>query len=211
MSKAAKSRGMKVGAVSLWLLLALAERPMYGYEIKRELEKRFVGYWKPKTGTIYPALEKLEETKLVTSKVEFRDGTAERKHYALTEKGQSELAQSMAYWTKMTEVLETYWEAHQAIFRYKEEVDKEKLSKLFDEMAIALKNKSPIEIAKVLATEKGTGKKQLLINPPSGQAELKFLYAKEKTKENVDKFEIHMEIEWIPREGSRIAKRQASL
>lgn len=210
MSKAAKSRGMKVGAVSLWLLLVLAERPMYGYEIKRELEKRFAGYWKPKTGTIYPALEKLEETKLVTSKVEFRDGTAERKHYALTEKGQSELAQSMAYWTKMTEVLETYWEAHQAIFRYKEEVDREKLSKLFREMSVAFKNKLPIEIAKILASEKGTGKKQLLINPPCEQADLKFLYAKEKTKGNVDKFEIHMEIEWVPRGGSRIVKKQSS-
>jgi PadR family transcriptional regulator PadR len=198
---------MKVGAVSLWLLLVLAERPMYGYEIKRELEKRFAGYWKPKTGTIYPALEKLEETKLVTSQVEFRDGAPERKHYALTEKGQSELAQSMAYWTKMTEVLETYWEAHQAIFRYKEEVDREKLSKLFSEMAIALKNNSPIEISKTLASEKSTGKKQLFIKPPSGQAELKFLYAKEKTKENNDKYEIHMEIEWMPTDRIGIAKK----
>jgi len=59
-------RGMKVGAVSLWLLLLLSERPMYGYELIRELEKRFSGYWKPKTGTIYPALEKLESNKLVS-------------------------------------------------------------------------------------------------------------------------------------------------
>src|ERR671933_3079688 len=88
--------GMKVGAVSLWLLILLSERPMYGYEIIKELEKRFAGYWKPKTGTIYPALEKLEQTELVTSQVEFRDGEPDRKHYALTEKGQSELAQSMA-------------------------------------------------------------------------------------------------------------------
>ena len=44
--------GMKVGAVSLWLLILLSERPMYGYEIIRELEKRFSGHWKPKTGTI---------------------------------------------------------------------------------------------------------------------------------------------------------------
>jgi DNA-binding PadR family transcriptional regulator len=64
---------MKVGAVSLWLLLLLSEKPMYGYEIIRELEKRFAGYWKPKTGTIYPALERLEENKLVTSRVEFRE------------------------------------------------------------------------------------------------------------------------------------------
>ncbi|MDE2589948.1 MAG: helix-turn-helix transcriptional regulator, partial [Patescibacteria group bacterium] len=42
-----KQKGMKVGAVSLWLLLLLAERPMYGYEIIKELERKFAGYWKP--------------------------------------------------------------------------------------------------------------------------------------------------------------------
>src|ERR1700687_1967233 len=92
-------RGMKVGAVSLWLLLLLSERPMYGYELIRELEKRFSGYWKPKTGTIYPALEKLENNGLVTSRMEFRDeAKPDRKHYALTEKGLAELAQTMVYW-----------------------------------------------------------------------------------------------------------------
>src|SRR5438093_13007002 len=86
-------RGMKIGAVSLWLLLLLSEKPMYGYEVIRELEKRFSGYWRPKTGTIYPAFEKLEEGGLVTSRMEFRDGGLDRKHYALTEKGRTELSQ----------------------------------------------------------------------------------------------------------------------
>jgi DNA-binding PadR family transcriptional regulator len=172
---------------------------MYGYEIKRELEKRFAGYWKPKTGTIYPALEKLEQTKLVTSQMEFRDGEGpDRKHYALTEKGQSELAQSMAYWTKMTEVLETYWEAHQAIFRHKSEINRESLSRLFSKMATALKDKSTIEIAKILES----GNKKVSVKPPSDPIEFKFLYAKEKTKENDDKFEIHMEIEWMAKDGA---------
>src|SRR5919199_1177173 len=92
--------GMKVGAVSLWLLILLSERPMYGYEIIRELEKRFSGYWKPKTGTIYPALEKLEEDKLVTSQREFREGP-DRKHYALAKTGQAKLSQSVLHWIKM--------------------------------------------------------------------------------------------------------------
>ena len=94
-------RGMKVGAVSLWLLLVLSERPMYGYEVIRELEKRFSGYWKPKTGTIYPAIQKLEQNGLVTSHIDFADELPDRKHYALTVKGHEELAQSMMYWTKM--------------------------------------------------------------------------------------------------------------
>src|SRR5436309_2088267 len=114
--------GMKVGAVSLWLLLLLSEKPMYGYEIIRELEKRFSGYWKPKTGTIYPALDRLEKNRLVTSRVEFREEAPDRRHYALTEKGRTELTSTMAYWTKMTEFLENYRETPQSIFRYKREL-----------------------------------------------------------------------------------------
>src|SRR6266566_1189774 len=99
--------GMKIGAVSLWLLLLLSEKPMYGYEIIRELEKRFSGYWKPKAGTIYPALEKLEKNHLLTSRVEFREEAPDRRHYALTDAGRVELASTMVYWTRMTEILET--------------------------------------------------------------------------------------------------------
>lgn len=40
MSKA-RNKGMRAGAVSLWLMLLLSERPMYGYELIRELEKDF--------------------------------------------------------------------------------------------------------------------------------------------------------------------------
>src|SRR5260370_18081231 len=98
--------GMKIGAVSLWLLLVLSEKPMYGYEIIRELEKRFSGYWKPKAGTIYPALEKLEKNHMLTSRVEFREEAPDRKHYALTDAGRSELPSTMTYWTRMTEILE---------------------------------------------------------------------------------------------------------
>jgi DNA-binding PadR family transcriptional regulator len=192
MSSGAKSRGMKVGAVSLWLLLLLSERPMYGYEIKRELEKKFAGYWKPKTGTIYPALEKLEQTGLVTSQVEFRDGASDRKHYALTEKGQKELEQSMAYWTRMTEVLETYWEAHQAIFRHKSEISKPDLVVLFRSLGEAFKDNKPVELAKLFPSAKKVAMKQ-----PLEPIQLKFLYA----KESGDKQEIHMEIEWKSRKA----------
>lgn len=86
MSKVMMPKGMKIGAVSLWLLLLLSERPMYGYEIIRELEKRFSGYWKPKTGTIYPALEKLEMGDLITSSIDFKGKASDRKHYAVTER-----------------------------------------------------------------------------------------------------------------------------
>ena len=82
------------------------------------LSQRFSGYWKPKTGTMYPALEKLEKDKLVTSQREFREEGPDRKHYALAKKGHVELSQSVLRWIKMMEMLEHYRETHEAIFRY---------------------------------------------------------------------------------------------
>ncbi len=186
-----KQKGMKVGAVSLWLLLLLAERPMYGYEIIKELEKKFSGYWKPKTGTIYPALEKLEKSKSVTSKVEFMDKTPDRKHYAITEKGQNELAESMIHWSKMAEIIENHWETHQAVLRHKAEITKDDLSKVFTHLARSLQGTSNFEMNKVIPSEK-----KVVVKNPQEPIEFKFLYAKEKTKEGKDKFDIHMEIEW---------------
>jgi len=185
--------GMKVGAVSLWLLLLLSEKPMYGYEIIRELEKRFSGYWKPKTGTIYPALDRLEKNRLVTSRVEFREEAPDRRHYALTEKGRVELASTMSYWTKMTEILENYRETHQSIFRHKSELGKQELSSFFVKLGEAVGGKS-VDTKNLFPGSIG---KQARISPTEPFA-LKFLYAKENHK-----LEIHMEIEWTPHQKGR--------
>lgn len=202
MSKAKRQKqrqsGMKVGAVSLWLLILLSERPMYGYEIIRELEKRFSGYWKPKTGTIYPALEKLEQDKLVTSQREFREEGPDRKHYALAKKGEAQLSQSVLRWIKMMDMLEHYRETHEAIFRYKnDDANKEELSKFLIDIGQSLKNSGSIEITKVLppqgnATAATTTKPTIII--PVNPIGFKFLYAKENHK-----LEIHMELEWTPK------------
>ncbi len=179
--------GMKIGAVSLWLLLLLSERPMYGYEVIRELEKRFSGYWKPKAGTIYPALEKLEKNHMLTSRVEFREEAPDRKHYALTDAGRNELASTMTYWTRMTEILETYRETHQSIFRHKTELRKNELSVFFYKLGEFFRGKS-IDLQKLFP-----GSEKPARIHPTEPVKLKFLYAKEN-----DKFEIHMELEWLP-------------
>jgi PadR family transcriptional regulator, regulatory protein PadR len=178
---------MKVGAVSLWLLLVLSERPMYGYEVIRELEKRFSGYWKPKTGTIYPAILKLEQNGFVTSHIDFPDELPDRKHYALTVKGQEELSQSMTYWTKMSEVLENYREAHESIARYKAQTDGKELSKILTELGSGIRD-GKIELSKFFSVEKN------ITIEPIEPLKFKFLYAKENQK-----LEIHMEIEWLPK------------
>jgi len=168
---------------------------MYGYEIIRELEKRFSGYWKPKAGTIYPALEKLEKNHLLTSRVEFREEAPDRRHYALTDAGRVELASTMVYWTRMTEILETYRETHQSIFRHRTELQKNQLSEFFTKLSESLRGRS-IDLKNLFPGSETSTR----ISPiePIG---LKFLYAKENQK-----FEIHMELEWLPTQKQTSAR-----
>lgn len=188
-----------MGAVSLWLLLLLSEKPMYGYEVIRELEKRFSGYWRPKTGTIYPAFEKLEEGGLVTSRIEFRDEGLDRKHYALTEKGRTELSQTMSHWTKMMEVLENYREAHESIFRYRETLSKKELAKSLVALGKGFDGRV-LDVSKILP-----GQQKRIQIRPTEPVTFKLLYAKEE-----DELEIHMELKWTPIPAARPGAKPSS-
>jgi len=73
------------GDVRAALLGLLAERPMHGYEMIQELERRSGGAWSPSPGSVYPTLQLLSDEGLVTS--EDREG---RRLFALTSDGRSQ-------------------------------------------------------------------------------------------------------------------------
>jgi len=179
-------KSMKFGTVQLWLLLLLSDKPMYGYEIIRELERRFSGHWSPKTGTVYPALEKLEENGLVTGQIEFRDHGPDRKHYAITDKGKEELKSAMAQWAKMTEMIDTYRETHQALFKFKKSCTQKEVAKMLTKLGAVFENKI-FEFSEIFPSEERRQVK------PTQPLFIKLLYAKENHKH-----EIHIELEWLP-------------
>ena len=45
------------------LLALLAERPMHGYEMIKELDERTAGAWVPSAGSVYPTLQLLETSR----------------------------------------------------------------------------------------------------------------------------------------------------
>lgn len=77
------------GEVRTAVLALLAERPMHGYQIIREIEERSRGNWKPSAGSVYPALQLLADEGMVDA--EESNG---RKIYSLTEAGREEVAES---------------------------------------------------------------------------------------------------------------------
>ena len=47
------------------IIALLAEQPMHGYQIMRELGQRSGGEWRPSPGSVYPTLQQLEDEELV--------------------------------------------------------------------------------------------------------------------------------------------------
>jgi DNA-binding PadR family transcriptional regulator len=62
-----RGRKARRGDVRTAALLLLAEEPRNGYQIMQELEERSGGGWRPSAGSIYPALQLLEDEGLVRS------------------------------------------------------------------------------------------------------------------------------------------------
>jgi len=53
------------GDVRAALLLLLEDQPQNGYQLIQEIERRTEGVWKPSPGSVYPALQQLEDEGLV--------------------------------------------------------------------------------------------------------------------------------------------------
>jgi DNA-binding PadR family transcriptional regulator len=93
-----RGRGRR-GDVRIAILALLNERPMHGYEMMQELDDRTQGLWKPSPGSLYPALQLLEDQGLVRS--ETTDG---RRQFTLTDAGRTELSsrpRATAPWESM--------------------------------------------------------------------------------------------------------------
>jgi DNA-binding PadR family transcriptional regulator len=84
-------------------LLAELERPMYGYEIIKELESRSEGYFRFKEGLIYPRLHELERQGLVKSEWKGEEGTRRRKFYQITDSGRRRLEEERQGWQAFAE------------------------------------------------------------------------------------------------------------
>ena len=80
------------------LLFLLGHKPMYGYQIVKELEVRSQGYFKFKEGTLYPALHRLEKSGLISSQWQLLSNGRQRRYYYITAKGQTKLAVERTQW-----------------------------------------------------------------------------------------------------------------
>ena len=90
---------MRTGSTTVMILRLLVDKPMYGYQIVKELQARSEGYFDLEQGTLYPALHRLEKDSLVHSEWQVVEDGPSRKYYHITDKGQAELEKSAQKWS----------------------------------------------------------------------------------------------------------------
>jgi len=73
----------KRGDVRAAALALLAEGPMNGYQIIQEIGERSDGMWRPSPGSVYPALQQLEDEGLIVAQAD----ESGRRSYQLTGEG----------------------------------------------------------------------------------------------------------------------------
>ena len=99
-----RGRGPRVrrGDVRAAILDLLAEgQPWNGYQIIQEIGARTEGVWRPSAGSVYPALQQLEDEALIRAET---TGEDRRRMYTLTEEGR-------AYVEEHADELRASWDA----------------------------------------------------------------------------------------------------
>jgi len=94
----AQRRELIKGSFDSLLLCLIAQQPMYGYQIIKELERKSQGYFKFKEGTLYPALHRSEKAGLIQGKWQTLPSGRQRRYYYITEKGLRGLATKRSQW-----------------------------------------------------------------------------------------------------------------
>lgn len=85
------------GHLDVLLLATLEDGPRHGYAVKEALREGSGGRFDLPTGTIYPALHRLEEAGLITGSWSVVDGRR-RRTYRLTAGGQRRLHADRSNW-----------------------------------------------------------------------------------------------------------------
>ena len=93
-------RELLKGSTDSLLLSLIENKPMYGYQLIKEMGHRSGGYFQFSEGTLYPALHRLEKEGLIQGKWEHSPGGQERRYYYLMPKGHQVLVEKATEWQR---------------------------------------------------------------------------------------------------------------
>jgi PadR family transcriptional regulator, regulatory protein PadR len=96
---------MLKGHLDMIVLAALSAGPVHGYAVIEEIRRSSGGAFDLPEGTIYPALHRLEQAGLLTSKWITAASGRRRRVYALTGRGKKALGERRAIWEQFAEAI----------------------------------------------------------------------------------------------------------
>ena len=93
------------GTLDLMILQTLQWGPQHGYGISLAIRNRSGEILQVDTGSLYPALHRLEKQKWVASEWKVSENKQRAKYYRLTAAGKRQLAQERSRWQQLTEAI----------------------------------------------------------------------------------------------------------
>lgn len=105
------SKELLKGSTTMLVLGLLKEKPMYGYEMIKNMEQKSKGIFAFKEGTLYPILHTLESDGYVESYWEESEECRKRKYYRITKDGSKHLEEKKKEWETYKNAVEScLWE-----------------------------------------------------------------------------------------------------
>jgi transcriptional regulator len=93
------------GTLDLLILKTVAMGPIHGYAISKRIQQVSKDVLRVQQGSLYPALHRLEERKLLHAEWKEAESGREAKFYSLTAAGRKQLGAEEADWERMSEAI----------------------------------------------------------------------------------------------------------
>ena len=93
------------GTLDLLILKVLAPGPLHGYAVAQRLQQISRDVVQVTQGTLYPALHRLENRKLLSAEWRLSDTGREAKFYRLTRAGRAHMDREEASWQRLTHAI----------------------------------------------------------------------------------------------------------
>jgi PadR family transcriptional regulator PadR len=93
------------GTLDLLILKIAALGPLHGYAIAQRLQQISRNVVQVQQGSLYPALHRLENRRLLVAEWKLSDTGRDAKFYRITKKGRAHLDSETASWHRLTEAV----------------------------------------------------------------------------------------------------------
>jgi PadR family transcriptional regulator, regulatory protein PadR len=97
--------GLLKGTLDMFILHTLRWGPQHGYGISQAIRAGSNEVFQVETGSLYPALQRLEKRGLVKSEWKTSGNNQRAKYYRLTPSGRKQLTSEESRWTQLVEAV----------------------------------------------------------------------------------------------------------